>query len=134
MSQATPVTDWTQHADRAARLEARADHQWQAKSEYEAAHLDASYREIARHVGKSFKHIQLMCTMVHKATAEQEGWTFAEAYAKAKQKQSRRRSPANTRLSISTPPRERTPPLSSIRLGSTTTAVHGAQRMTTTPR
>jgi N6-adenosine-specific RNA methylase IME4 len=93
---ALPAT-WERHADKAAQLESRGDgYQWQAKDEYEAAYAEVgSYREIAKRADKSFKHIQLVCTMVHKSQAELEGWSFAEAYARAKQKNSAAQAPAD---------------------------------------
>ena len=83
------IQDWELHADRAAKLESEGDDfQWEAKGEYEAAYAEVgSYREIAKRVDKSFGHIRYVCTMVHKAEADLEGWTYAQAYAKAKQKQ-----------------------------------------------
>lgn len=89
MSQ-VPAVDWHQHADRALRLEGKGDgYQWQAKAAYEAAYAPVmvTERDIAERVGKSPAHIHYLLTMVSKQVADQEGWTFAEAYVKARQKQ-----------------------------------------------
>jgi hypothetical protein len=90
-----PRVSWEDDADEGARLETRGEgYQWQAKERYETAYSQVgNYRTIAERVGKSFKHIQLLCTMVHRPEAELEGWSFAEAYAKAKQKQPRDHEP-----------------------------------------
>lgn len=87
---------WEDHAKEGSRLEAEGeDWQWQARDEYKIALRDATIREVAEYVGKSRAHIGFLSTMVDRTQAEAEGWTFAEAYAKAKQKQPREHEPVS---------------------------------------
>lgn len=88
---------WEDHAKEGARLEAEGDEfQWESKSEYTAAwDAGGTERDIAEYVGKSQPHIHYLITMVIRSEAEAEGWSFAEAYAKAKQKKPRQHEPVD---------------------------------------
>lgn len=80
---------WERHADKGAELEAKGDeHQWAAAEQYAEAAKDATYRAIATRVDKDVAHIyRCVLTWVNKSRAEDEGWSFTQAYAKAKRRE-----------------------------------------------
>lgn len=82
---------WETHADKARTLENRGEgYQWQAKDEYTLAYEEIrSYDLVAKRVQRSHAHVYYVVTMVTKPEAEAEGWSFAEAYSRAKQKKPR---------------------------------------------
>ncbi len=83
--QSDPREEWEEHVDRAVEAEAAGEkRQWEAKAEYEAARADATEWAIADRAHKSESHIHYYLTMVSQLEADNEGATFADAYAAAK--------------------------------------------------
>jgi N6-adenosine-specific RNA methylase IME4 len=81
------VDTWELHALRASELEDQGeDQKWAACAEYETAAGEVGNRQVARKVGKSETHIRYMRSAL-RTKVRTPGVTFADAYAKAKQKQ-----------------------------------------------